>query len=207
VDVFVRDLTLKELKKLDAGYTFSTDGGKTHPHRGKGIYIPTLKEVLKRFKTARLNIDIKEGTAESARVVLDTIKKQKAQKRVLLASFARPAVNYVREAAPEITTSACQKEVVRFLIASFFMGKRVGAVPYEALQIPVKQHGIKVVNNRLLKGARALGVQVHVWTINDEETMKRLLDLEVDGIITDYPDVALKVISSQKKQGKNQKNT
>lgn len=198
-DVFVRDLTLKELKELDAGYTFTPDNGKTFPHRGKGIYIPTLEEVLKKFKSARFNIDIKDGTTESAKVVLDVVKKQKAGARVLLTSFGQPAVAYVREAAPEITTSACQKEVVRFLVDSLIRGKRVKPVPYEALQVPEKQHGIKVVNGRFLKGARALGVQVHVWTINDEETMKRLLKRKVDGIITDRPDIALKVVGSSKK--------
>ncbi len=198
-EILIRDLTLKELKKLDAGYTFTLDDGKTYPHRGKGIYIPTLEEVLKKFKSARFNIDIKDGTAESAKAVLDIVKEYKAQERILLASFPHPAVVYIREAAPEIATSACQKEVVRFLIASLIRGKRVKAVPYDALQVPEKQHGIRVVNRRLLKGAKALGLQVHVWTVNDEESMKRLLKLKVEGIITDSPDIALNVARSFKK--------
>ncbi|MBN1572108.1 MAG: glycerophosphodiester phosphodiesterase [Deltaproteobacteria bacterium] len=197
-DRFIRDLTLKELKKLDAGYTFSPDGGKSFPHRGKGIHIPSLEEVLRKFDLARFNIDIKDGTAESAKVVLYIVKRHKAGDRVLLASFAHPALAYIRKEAPEIATSACRKEVVRFLIDSLIRGKRVKAVPYDALQVPEKQHGIKVVNRRLLKGAKALGLQVHVWTINDEETMKRLLKLGVDGIITDRPDIALQVARSFK---------
>lgn len=192
-DRFVGDLTYKELRKLDAGYNFSSDGGNSFPHRGKGIYIPTLDEVLKKLKNGKFNIDIKDGTPETAQIVLDIVKKCKAQDRVLLASFAPSALVYVREKAPEIATSACQKEVVKFLIDSLLKGQRVKDVPYNALQVPEKQHGIKVVNKRFLKGARALGLQVHVWTINDEETMKRLLDLKVDGIITDHPDLGLSV--------------
>ena len=65
--------------------------------------------------------------------------------------------------------------------------------------MPEKQHGIKVVNGRFLKAARALGLQVHVWTVNDEKSMRRLIDLKVDGIITDYPEIALKVLKSAKK--------
>lgn len=192
-DKFVRDITYKELRKLDAGYTFSPDGGNSFPHRGVGIYIPTLDEVLKKLKEAKLNIDIKDGTPETAQIVLDIIKSNKAQERVLLASFAPSALAYVREKAPEIVTSACQSEVIKFLIDSLLKGKRVKDVPYDALQVPEKQHGIKVVNKRFLKGARALGLQVHVWTINDKETMKRLLNLKVDGIITDHPDMGLAV--------------
>jgi glycerophosphoryl diester phosphodiesterase len=192
-DRFVEDLTYKELRKLDAGYIFSPDGGKSFPHRGNGIYIPTLEEVLKKLKNGKFNIDIKDGTPETAQIVLDIVNKCKAQDRVLLASFAPSALAYVRKKAPEIATSACQKEVVKFLIDSLLKGKRVKDVPYNALQVPEKQYGIKIVNKRFLKGARALGLQVHVWTINDEETMKRLLDLKVDGIITDHPDLGLSV--------------
>lgn len=198
-DRFVKDLNLKELKKLDAGYTFTTDGGKSFPHRGVGIYIPTLEEVLKKLKDAKLNIDIKDGTPETARIVLDIIKKYKAQERVLIASFAPSALVYVREQAPEMATSACQKEVIKFLVNSLLKGKRVKDVPYDALQVPEMQYGIKVVNKRFLKGARALGLQVHVWTVNDEKSMRGLLKMKVDGIITDYPDIGLKAAESIKK--------
>jgi glycerophosphoryl diester phosphodiesterase len=197
-DRFVRDLTLKELKKLDAGYTFTRDGGRSFPHRGKGVSIPTFEEVLKKLKDARFNVDIKDGTPETAQIVLDIVKEHKAQDRVLIASFAPFALSYVRERSPEMTTSACQKEVVEFLVSSLIRGKRVKEVPFDALQVPEKQHGIKVVNRRFLKGARTLGLQVHVWTVNDEESMKRLIDLEVDGIITDYPEIALEVLKSAK---------
>jgi glycerophosphoryl diester phosphodiesterase len=199
-DKFVRDLTLKELKKLDAGYAFTRDGGKSYPHRGKGVYIPTFEEVLKKLKNARFNVDIKDGTPETARIVLDIVKKYKAQDRVLLASFASPALSYVREKAPEMTTSACQSEVIKFLVSSLIRGKRVKDVPFDALQVPEKQHGIKVVNSRFLKAARALGLQVHVWTVNDEESMRRLIDLKVDGIITDYPEIAIELLKSMKKR-------
>ncbi len=187
----IKDLAFAELRTIDAGAAFSPDGGKTHPFAGKGIRVPTLEEFLKKFKSSRANIEVKDGTPASARLVLDMLRKYKAEDRVLLASEQPQAGPYIRREAPHIPTSASRKEVLSFLVKSAVCSCLPRAVPFDALQIPVSAQGITVVNKRLLAAAKRLGVQVHVWTINDTDEMMRLFALGADGIFTDFPKVGL----------------
>jgi glycerophosphoryl diester phosphodiesterase len=189
----IKDLTFAELQKIDAGAAFSPDGGKTHPFRGKGFRVPTLEEFVKKFKDSRANIEVKDGTPETARLVLDMLKKYKAEDRVLLASEQPGAGPCVRREAPHIPTSASRKEVLAFLVKSAVCPCLPRSAPFDALQIPVSAQGITVVNRRLLAAAKRLGVQVHVWTINDPDEMMRLFKLGVDGIFTDFPKLGLEV--------------
>jgi glycerophosphoryl diester phosphodiesterase len=187
----IKDLTFAELQKVDAGASFSPDGGKTHPFRGKGFKVPTLEEFLKTFRDSRINIEVKDGTPASARLVLDMLRKYKAEDRVLLASERPLAGPYIRREAPHIPTSASRPEVLSFLIRSALCSCFPRRVSFDALQVPESAQGIKVVNKRFMAAAHRLGVQVHVWTINDPDDMTRLFRLGVDGIFTDLPDVGL----------------
>ncbi len=187
----IKELTFKELMAVDAGATFSPDGGKSHPFRGKGFRVATLEEFLKKFKDRRANIEVKDGTPATARLVLAMLKKYKAEDRVLLASEQPDAGPFIRSEAPSIPTSACRKEVLSFLIKSALCSRCPRAVPFEALQVPASAQGIRVVNGRFMAAAKRLGVQVHVWTINDKDEMLRLFRLGADGIFTDFPDIGL----------------
>jgi glycerophosphoryl diester phosphodiesterase len=188
----IGELTFKELMEIDAGAAFSTDGGATHPFRGKGFRVATLEEFLKKFKDRRANIEVKDGTPATARLVLNMLEKYKATDRVLLASERPEAGPFIRRQAPSIPTSASRKEVLSFLIKSALCSRCPSAVPFEALQVPEAAQGIKVVNKRFMAAATRLGVQVHVWTINDPDEMLRLFRLGVHGIFTDFPEVGLK---------------
>lgn len=192
-DKLIGDLRYDELKKLDAGFNFSPDGGKSFPFREKGIYVPTLDEVLRQFKEARFNIDIKDGKKKTAEVVLDVVKKRGAKGRVLIASKSKKALGVIRRAAPEVATSSSQGEVIRFLIMSILKRKISDKFPFCALQIPEAELGIWVSNPRLIEAAKDAGVQVHVWTINDEDDMRRLFDMGVDGIFTDFPEKGIEI--------------
>jgi len=195
----IKDLTFAELSKIDAGAAFSPDGGKTHPFRGKGYHVPTLEEFLKKFKDSRFNIEVKDGTPATARLVIDMLKKYKAEDRVLLASERPEAGPYMRREAPYIPTSASRAEVLSFLIKSSVCSCFPRSVPFDALQVPVSAQGITVVNKRFLAAAKRLGVQVHVWTINDTEEMMRLFGLGVNGVFTDFPKVGLAAARSYRK--------
>ncbi len=192
----IKDLTFAELQKADAGASFTPDGGKTFPFRGKGYRVPTLEEFLKKFKDSRFNIEVKDGTAASAQLVLDMLKKYKADDRVLLASEQQGAGPYIRAEAPHIPTSASRKEVLSFLVKSAICPALVRSVPFDALQVPESAQGIKVVNRRFMAAAKRLGIQIHVWTINDPGDMARLFRLGVDGIFTDFTDKGLAAAKS-----------
>jgi glycerophosphoryl diester phosphodiesterase len=192
----IRDLTFKELMKVDAGAAFTPDGGKTYPFRDKGFRVPTLEEFLKKFKDSRMNIEVKDGTVASAELILAMLKKYKAEDRVLLASEKPDALPFIRKTAPHIPTSTCRQEVLDFLWRSAFMPWTLKAVPFDALQVPESAKGIPVTNRRFLKIAHRLGVQVHVWTINDSDDMMRLFRKGADGIFTDFPEIGLKTAKS-----------
>ncbi len=187
----IADLTFNELSKIDAGASFTPDGGKTHPFRGKGFRVPTLDEFLKKFRDYRANIEVKDGTTATARLVLSMLKKYKAEDRVLLASERPEAGPYIRREAPHIPTSASRQEVLSFLVKSAVCPCFPRTVPFDALQVPESAQGIKVVNKRFMTAAKRLGVQVHVWTINDKDEMLRLFRLGADGIFTDFPGIGL----------------
>jgi len=192
----IKDLTFDQLQNVDMGAAFTPDGGKTYPFRGKGFRVPTLEEFLKKFRDCRANIEVKDGTPESARLVLDMIRKYKADDRVLLASERPQAGPYIRREAPHIPTSASRQEVLSFLVKSAVCSCFPRKVPFDALQVPESAQGIRVVNKRFMAAAKRLGVQVHVWTINDADDMTRLFSLGVDGIFTDFPELGLQAAKS-----------
>jgi glycerophosphoryl diester phosphodiesterase len=189
----VAAMTLAELRGLDAGYRFSPDGGRTHPYRGRGVRIPTLTEVYEEFPATCVNIDIKEPQAGAEKAVLRVIRD--AEGRSLVVSDAHAVVRrFRRVSAGRISTGASRSEVTAFYILSKLHLERLVHPAYDALQVPVDYRGISLVTPRFVEAAHSLGVRVDVWTINDPGEMKRLLDLGVDVIMTDRPEVLAGVL-------------
>lgn len=152
--------------------------------------IPTLGEVLEAWPRIKFNIDIKSDAAVTPTV--DTVQRAAAEARVLLASFSDARIRVVRTRL-KVATSMAQNEVRNLWVASR-VGLRV-RVPESvvAVQVPVYQGRLRVVDRRFLRLAHRLGLQVHVWTIDDPAEMAGLLDLGVDGIMTDRIDVLKQV--------------
>lgn len=189
----VDEMTLAEIRELDAGYRFE-DAAGTFPHRGTGLTVPTLEEVLSAFSTARLILEMKEFTPELAASLCEILDEDRATERVLVASFDHDSMLTFREACPTVATSATMREGLllyqlnRMRLASLYRS------PALALQIPERLGETRVVEPRLLELADAFNVKVQVWTVNDEADMKRLLDMGVHGIMTDYPDRLLRLM-------------
>jgi len=186
----VRDLTWAELQQLDAGYRFTTDG-RTHPFRGQGVKVPSLAELFARFPDACFNIEVKQAEPEIARDVVQLIFLYQLSPRVVLAAEHDEIMQQIRAAAGgSIATSYSTGEVVDFVFK-----QRDGMLAEHrpvgrALQIPVAFNGIDLVTAESVRAAHGLGLEVHVWTINDREEMDRLLALGVDGLISDLPAIA-----------------
>lgn len=195
----VKDLTLDELKKLDAGYKFTTDGGQTFPFRGKGITVPTLEEILAAFPSMTFNIEPKQQTPSITKPLCAILREKNATGNVIVGSFRQEVLDEFRRECAEVATSASPSEVSRFLayyktgIASSY------APPMQALQVPENVGYLNVVSKDFVETAHKLNLKVHVWTINKPEDMQRLLDMGVDGIMTDYPDRLLELLGRGKK--------
>lgn len=189
----VKDWNWENLRKLDAAYHFNPDDD--FPLREKGIVIPSLEEVMTTFPDIMLNIDLKQPGIEQ--MVADFIHRYNFEERVLIASFHDKRIRRFRKLTGNlVATSSGVRETLALWMRSRF--KQRLQVPPNALQVPLRRGGITVVDHKLVNAAHAGGMQVHIWTINDPEEMHRLLDLGVDGIITDRPDLLNNVLAERK---------
>ncbi|WP_455362030.1 glycerophosphodiester phosphodiesterase [Streptomyces sp. SYSU K21746] len=157
--------------------------------------LPLFEELLEAFPEARWNVDIK---AEPALLpLLDLIRRTGAWDRVCVGSFSESRVARAhRIAGPRLATSYGVRGVLGLRLRSYAIpaALRSGAV---AAQVPEFQSGIRVVDRRFVEAAHARGLQVHVWTVNEADRMTALLDLGVDGIMTDRIDVLRAVLTER----------
>ena len=185
----ITSLTLEELQTLDAGYNWTSDGGKTFPFRGLGITVPTLEEVFTDLSSnARINIDMKQTKPSLVVPLCGMIRTFDAVDRVLVASFSSRVLKAFRRVCPEATTSAGRGEVTLFFIMNLVLLGAAYRPTCQVLQVPEYSSGMHVVTKRFVDGAHNLNLEVHAWTINEVSDMIRMLALGVDGIVTDYPD-------------------
>lgn len=187
--------TLAELKQLDAGYHFSSDGGQSFPFRSQGLTIPTLAEVAEAFPSVRLNVDMKQHEPAMVEDFACFIEERGLSDRVLVASFDDRIIGeFRRRTEGRIATAGAGGESRRFWLASRLGLTRLLRVAYDALQVPPTMGWLPVVDRRFVAAAHRLGLQVHVWTVDEAQEMRRLLDLDVDGIMSDRPDILLEVL-------------
>ncbi len=192
----INDFTLDELKKFDAAYNFSNDGA-SFPYRGKGIRILSLEELLETFPGQRFNIELKDCNPASVEGYCGVIRKFNADERVLTASEHYANIVEVRRILPEMATSASMREVINiYFLFKIGMLSLKKSYRMDALQIPEFVSFSRLANPGMVKMLKSKGVRVHVWTINKEEEMRRLIEIGVDGIITDEPALLKKVLRS-----------
>jgi glycerophosphoryl diester phosphodiesterase len=193
----IEDLTLEELKQLDAAYDWSNDEGVTFPYRGQGIQVPTLDELFERFPHMRYVIEIKLTRNPIDKPLCDLIRRYDMQDRVLVASFHDEAMGSFRQTCPEVATSASRGEVTAFvLLGKIFLSGFV--IPeYESIQPPHNPDdsmNIPIMTERFIREAHAKNVAVEPWTVNDPGLMRQYIEWGVDGIITDRPDLMLEIL-------------
>ncbi len=149
--------------------------------------IPRLEDLLGAWPEARVNIDPKHDAA--AAPLAEVLRRTGSVDRVCIGAFSDRRLAHVRQlTGPGLCSSAGPKEVVRLVSASQ-RGPGAGRVQSPCVQIPPRQGRVPLVTRRLVEAAHRMGVQVHVWTIDDRAEMAALLDLGVDGIMTDRPGV------------------
>jgi glycerophosphoryl diester phosphodiesterase len=192
VDRKISEVSLAELKSLDAGYGFSP-GGERYPFRGEGITIPTLEEVLRAFPDVFCNIEIKQAEPSVEKVTVDLVRRLGREATVLLAAEQDAVMARLRSLCGEIPTSLSFGEA-----ADFFDRAGRGALsdyqpPGGALQIPETYGSRTLVTPETVAAAHACGMEVHVWTVNDPGDMGRLLRMGVDGLMSDVPEILVEV--------------
>lgn len=190
---FIRDLTLAQIKQLDAGYNFSSDG-QTFPYRGQGVTVATLEEVFQAFHDKRFGIEIKQTPPEVAVPFCALIRKYNLQNQVLVSSFRQANMDSFRQECPEVATSATEDETRLFVGLSKF-GLIAGlSPPYQSLQVPEYAGTVHLLTPGFVADAHSRGLAVQPWTIDEYDDLQRILKLDVDGINTNYPDRLLDLL-------------
>lgn len=190
----VNDLTLEEIKQLDAGNYWTNDDGQTYPYRGQGVRIPTLEEILTAHPQMRFNIEIKQREPSIANSLCETLRRHGLTERTLVASFHGQAMTEFRAACPEVATSMVEDEIRPFYILNLLFLGGLFNPPGEAFQVPEYSGERHVLTPRFVRAAQDNGIAIHPWTIDDPADIRRFVDMGVDGIITDRPDVMLQVL-------------
>ncbi len=188
----IPEMTYAELATADAGRMFTLDGA-TFPFRDKGIRVPRLAEVFEAFPKLRMIVEVKQIAPSVVAAMLEVIDRAGMRRRVLVASEHQEPLDEVRKLAPEIPTNFSYLESGLFIQA---MGTHDASYrpPGDAVQIPHRHESWELVSRESVDFAHRVGVEVHVWTVNEEAEMSELLDMGVDGLISDYPHRALEVV-------------
>jgi glycerophosphoryl diester phosphodiesterase len=194
----IEDLTLDQLLKLDAAYDFSPDNGQTFPFRGQGILVPTLDELFKKFPQMRYIVEIKLTRNPIDKPLCELIRSRGMQDRVLVASFHDEAMAAFRESCPEVATSASRQEVASFVLLGKVFLSGLLSPRFNALQVPYEpseSYNIPVMTERFVREAHVKNLSVEPWTVNEPDLMRLYIGWGVDGIITDRPDLMLKILN------------
>ena len=190
----LREMPHDRVQMLDAAYHWPIGGEAVY--RGKGVKVPVLAKVFERFPGRRFNIEIKQSEPSITEPLCTMIRQYDVAQQTLVASFHGATLNEFRRACPEVATSGTQSEITTFLLFDLVGLSNLHHPRAHALQVPVERYGIQLTSSERVAAARALDLHVDAWTLNDESSIGLALERGVTGIITDNPDVALKVRES-----------
>ncbi|WP_413303074.1 glycerophosphodiester phosphodiesterase [Bacillus sp. 1P10SD] len=198
----VADMTLKEIQKLDAGYQFKDLKGN-YSYRGKGVYIPTAEEMFQTFGDLRIEMEIKddnpsERTEEMAAKLWALIEKYHMEDKILVASFDQDILDtFNKYAKDRVATCGGKQEVTKFVVFHKFFLRNLYQPETDSFQIPTTDSGFDLTDQKLINGAHRRGQGISYWTIDDPKEMKKLLDAGADGILTNRPDLLLKIVAEK----------
>jgi glycerophosphoryl diester phosphodiesterase len=174
-------MTFAELQQWDAGHDFSLDGDQTFPFRGQGLTVPSLESVLDAHPSAYFCLEIKQQEPSIVEPFVALLEKRGLLEHVIIASFWDDVIAQVRIRAPSALTGMATAEMLK--LATLTPETEASyEPPGRFVQPPVAS-----AQPELIERAHRLNLKVHPWTVNDPAEMQMLIDLGVDGIITDDP--------------------
>lgn len=177
------EFSLDEARNLDAGFRFTPDLGRSFPYRGRGIRLPTLDEAAEAVSSLPMVIEVKSASA--GRSLAAWLRGRSDRDRFLVGGFERAAVApAAREARWQCAT---RSDLVPFILLGK-LGLRARIRPeISAFMLPIRKGPARLVTRGFVRRAHDLGIGVFVWTVNRPGVMRDLLDLGVDGLISDVP--------------------
>jgi glycerophosphoryl diester phosphodiesterase len=188
-----------ELATLDAGWHYASPGFE---FRGQAGGIPTLAEVLRRYRGISIIVELKVNDPAMAVRTIDAIRAAGALDRVAVGSFGTRVLRAARAYEPRLLTGSSREET-RLALYRSWVRWPVRTPSYDAFQVPELSGRTRVVSPRFIRYAHESGLAVQVWTIDRADDMQRLLEWGVDGIITDRPDIAVDVVRTFHKRSED----
>jgi len=186
----ITKLTFEEIQLLDAGYNFSDSSGN-YLYRNKGYKIPSLEQVFKQFNNEKINIEIKTVSKLGLSDLVQMIKKYQMEKKVLVVSFSYNVIKKFRKISNnQIATAASKSDIMRMI----YFGKLPWyKIRFDAFQMPfyskkVERYGLK--NTEWIGKMRSKGMEVHYWTVDNSEDIKKAFSIGAGGVITNKPKIA-----------------
>jgi glycerophosphoryl diester phosphodiesterase len=182
--------TLEQVRALDAGFSFSPDGGASFPFRGAGVAVPTLAGLLARHPVVRLNIDAKTEDESLARALAQVLLDAGAVDRACVGSFHDAQAERLGALLPGCARYLPEQAATCHVMAAKAGGGGEGCPEgYDLASLPHRMEGLVVVDEPVVGYFHARGMPVHVWTVDDPADTRELLRIGVDGIVTDRPDL------------------
>ena len=186
----ITKLTFEEIQLLDAGYNFSDSSGN-YLYRNKGYKIPSLEQVFKQFNNEKINIEIKTVSKLGLSDLVEMIKKYQMEKKVLVVSFSYNVIKKFRKISNnQIATAASKSDIMRMI---YFGTLPWYKIHFDAFQMPfyskkVERYGLK--NTEWIGKMRSKGMEVHYWTVDNSEDIKKAFSIGAGGVITNKPKIA-----------------
>lgn len=196
----IAEKTYAQLATYNFGYHFR-DFKNELTFRDKKVRIPTTREVLKSFPKRTFMIEVKES-GERGKLAADSliylIERFNLHERVILGSFHDEICAYLKSTDNSLNVCAGKKAITRFVLSKKLGLGFLTRTQYDALPLPMKSMGMRLYRKSLIRTAKKKNYDLYYWTVNDIESMRKLLANGVDGIITDRPDQLLSILSRKK---------
>jgi glycerophosphoryl diester phosphodiesterase len=193
----VAEMSLAEIRELDAGFRFTTDDGRSDPFRGQGLRVPTLDEIVSEVGELPLVVEVKSEGA--GRALAEWLPGRPERERIIVGGFERELV--APAAAAARWRGAYQTDLMGFVLLGKVGISRRLPEDLTAVMVPVRKGLIRIVTRSFVLRAHAQGKGVFVWTVNRPSEMRRLFDLGVDGLISDYPAILRRVVDERRALG------
>ncbi|PVZ66675.1 glycerophosphodiester phosphodiesterase [Pelagibaculum spongiae] len=193
----IKQRTLQQLKQLDAGYRFDPQKKSSFPFRNKNIKIATLAEIIAATPNAKYVFELKQIEPSIVEPLCRFINKNSLQNKVLVGSFSIDALADFRQLCPDVATSMSAQEVLALVLMQKIGLSHLLPIRANAVQVPIYRYGLTILTPSFVEAVQQRGLRVEAWTINQPKQMQKMIDLAVDGIITDYPAKLIRLLGEK----------
>ena len=196
----ITQMSFEEIQSLDAAYNFSDSSGN-YLYRNKGYRIPSLEEVLKKFNSEKINIEIKDHRKLGLSDLVELVEKYDMGQKTLFISSNYSVIKEFRKISKnKIATGASKSDIKRMI---YFGNLPWYKIPFDAFQMPfyskkVEKYGLK--NPKWIENMRSKGLEVHYWTIDNYKDIKKAFSIGASGVITNRPKLAYKLLAQMGKR-------